>query len=51
MRISSINDELVKLGTEWFNSGRNLEDASEKYRNNDFFIKGFNDSKKNSCKK
>ena len=37
---------MYKMGQEHFLNGRNLEDALENYKNNLFFVQGFEDARK-----
>ena len=39
-----VQNDMYKMGQEYFLSGRNFDDANENYKNNAYFVQGFKDA-------
>ena len=38
-----VNDQLFELGREYFDKGYSINELPDKYRNNEYFMNGYND--------
>ena len=47
-RIQLVNKQLFELGREYFDKGFSISDVPDIYKNNEFFLNGFNDKMNNS---